>query len=49
MVCDNKVSSIHTLEDDGQNVDYRSSPERMNLRSMWFICLLMVRCLRRKT
>jgi hypothetical protein len=31
MVCDDKVSSVHTLEDDEQLVDYCSSPERMNL------------------
>jgi hypothetical protein len=31
MVCDDKVSSIHTPEDDEQLVDYSSSPERMNL------------------
>jgi hypothetical protein len=31
MVCDDKVSSVHTLEDDKQLVDYSSSPERMNL------------------
>jgi hypothetical protein len=31
MVCDDKVSSIHTPEDDKQLVDYSSSPERMNL------------------
>jgi hypothetical protein len=31
MVCDVKVSSIHTPEDDEQLVDYSSSPERMNL------------------
>jgi hypothetical protein len=49
MVCDDKVSSVHTPEDDEQLVDYSSSPERMNLRSMWFICLLMVRCLQRRT
>jgi hypothetical protein len=30
MVCDDKVSSIHTPEDDKQLVDYSSSPERMN-------------------
>jgi hypothetical protein len=31
MVCDNKVSSVHTPEDDEQLVDYNSSPEQMNL------------------
>jgi hypothetical protein len=31
MVCDDKVSSVHTPEDDEQLVDYNSSPERMNL------------------
>jgi hypothetical protein len=31
MVCDDKVSSIHTPEDDEELVDYSSSPERMNL------------------
>jgi hypothetical protein len=31
MVCDDKVSSVHTPEDDKQLVDYSSSPERMNL------------------
>jgi hypothetical protein len=31
MVCDDKVSSVHTPEDDEQLVDYSSSPERMNL------------------
>jgi hypothetical protein len=31
MVCDDKVSSIHTPEDDEQLVDYSSSPEQMNL------------------
>jgi hypothetical protein len=31
MVCDDKVSSVHTPEDDEQLVDYISSPERMNL------------------
>jgi hypothetical protein len=31
MVCDDKVSSFHTPEDDEQLVDYSSSPERMNL------------------
>jgi hypothetical protein len=31
MVCDDKVSSIHTPKDDEQLVDYSSSPERMNL------------------
>jgi hypothetical protein len=31
MVCDDKVSSVHTLEDDEQLVDYSSFPERMNL------------------
>jgi hypothetical protein len=31
MVCDDKVSFVHTPEDDEQLVDYSSSPERMNL------------------
>jgi hypothetical protein len=31
IVCDVKVLSVHTLEDDEQLVDYSSSPERMNL------------------
>jgi hypothetical protein len=31
MVCDDKVLSVHTPEDDEQLVDYSSSPERMNL------------------
>jgi hypothetical protein len=31
MVCDDKVSSVHTPEDDEQLVDYSSSPEQMNL------------------
>jgi hypothetical protein len=31
MVCDDKVSSVHTPEDDEQLVDYSSSPERINL------------------
>jgi hypothetical protein len=31
VVCDDKISSVHTLEDDEQLVDYSSSPERMNL------------------
>jgi hypothetical protein len=31
IVCDDKVSSVHTPEDDEQLVDYSSSPERMNL------------------
>jgi hypothetical protein len=31
MVCDVKVSSVHTPEHDEQLVDYSSSPERMNL------------------
>jgi hypothetical protein len=31
MVCDNKISSVHTLEDDEDLVDYSSSQERMNL------------------
>jgi hypothetical protein len=31
MVCDDKVSSVHTPEDDEQLVDYSSSLERMNL------------------
>jgi hypothetical protein len=31
MVCDDKVSSVHTPEDDEQLVDYSSSPERTNL------------------
>jgi hypothetical protein len=31
MVCDDKVSSVHTPENDEQLVDYSSSPERMNL------------------
>jgi hypothetical protein len=31
MVCDGKVSSVHTPEDDEQLVDYSSSPEQMNL------------------
>jgi hypothetical protein len=31
MVCDDKVSSVHTPEDDEQLVDDSSSPERMNL------------------
>jgi hypothetical protein len=31
MGCDDKVSSVHTPEDDEQLVDYSSSPERMNL------------------
>jgi hypothetical protein len=31
MVCDDKVLSVHTLEDDEQLVDYSSSLERMNL------------------
>jgi hypothetical protein len=31
MVCDGKVSSVHTPEDDEQLVDYNSFPERMNL------------------
>jgi hypothetical protein len=31
MVCDDKVSSVHTPKDDEQLVDYSSSPERMNL------------------
>jgi hypothetical protein len=31
MVCDDKVSSVHTPGDDEQLVDYSSSPERMNL------------------
>jgi hypothetical protein len=31
MVCDDKVSSVHTSEHDEQLVDYSSSPERMNL------------------
>jgi hypothetical protein len=31
MVCDDKGSSVHTLEDDEQLVDYSSSPEQMNL------------------
>jgi hypothetical protein len=30
-VCVDKVSSVHTPEDDEQLVDYSSSPERMNL------------------
>jgi hypothetical protein len=31
MVCDDKVSFVHTPEDDEELVDYSSSPERMNL------------------
>jgi hypothetical protein len=31
MVCDDKVSFVHTPEDDEQLVDYSSSPERMIL------------------
>jgi hypothetical protein len=31
MVCDDKVLSVHTPENDEQLVDYSSSPERMNL------------------
>jgi hypothetical protein len=31
MVCDDKVSSVHTPEDNEELVDYSSSPERMNL------------------
>jgi hypothetical protein len=31
MVCDDKVSSVHTPEDDEQLVVYSSSPERMNI------------------
>jgi hypothetical protein len=31
MICDDKVSSVHTPKDDEQLVDYSSSPERMNL------------------
>jgi hypothetical protein len=31
MVCDDKVSSVHSPEDDEQLVDYSSSPEQMNL------------------
>jgi hypothetical protein len=31
MVCDDKVSCVHTPEDDEQLVDYSSSPERINL------------------
>jgi hypothetical protein len=31
MVCDDKVLSVHTPEDDEQLVDYSSSPEWMNL------------------
>jgi hypothetical protein len=31
MVCDDKISSVHTPEDDEQLVDYSSSPKRMNL------------------
>jgi hypothetical protein len=51
MVCDEKVSSVHTLEDDEHFVDYSSSPERMNLEInvVHLICLLTVRCLRRRT
>jgi hypothetical protein len=31
MVCDVKISFVHTPEDDEQLVDYNSSPEQMNL------------------
>jgi hypothetical protein len=31
MVCDDKVSAVHTTKDDEQLVDYSSFPERMNL------------------
>jgi hypothetical protein len=31
VVCDDKVSSVPTLEDDEELVDYSSSPKRMNL------------------
>jgi hypothetical protein len=31
MACDDKVSSVPTLENDEELVDYSSSPERMNL------------------
>jgi hypothetical protein len=40
MVCDDKVSSVHTSEDDEQLVDYSSSPERMNLEiNMIHLCV----------
>jgi hypothetical protein len=40
MVCDDKVSFVHTPEDNGQLVDYSSSPERMNLGDQCgsFVC-----------
>jgi hypothetical protein len=31
IVCNDKVSAVHTPEDDEQLVDYSSSPERLNL------------------
>jgi hypothetical protein len=49
MGCDDKVSSVHTPEDNEQLVDYTSSPERMNLEINVVHFLLMVQCLRRKT
>jgi hypothetical protein len=46
MVCDDKVLSVHTPEDDGQLVDYSSSPERMNLEINVVHLFVMVQCLR---
>jgi hypothetical protein len=31
MACDDELSSVPTLEDDEQLIDYSSSPERMDL------------------
>jgi hypothetical protein len=31
MACDDELSSVPTLEDDEQLIDYSSSPERMDI------------------